>query len=79
MANKKWFTWVLEIKIERDFVAEGYNISEDRAKMMVKDSFPFMRIPEFKTKIIKKPLKKELKEIQVLVKPKKRGKSNGKI
>lgn len=65
MPKKKAFKWVLEIEIDETWVADGYEATADRVKEAILSySLGYAYDYEVKTKLLKKPLKRDIRRAQ---------------
>jgi hypothetical protein len=55
MAGKKWFKWTVELAVEQSWVADGFNLTEERAQEMLADTLPGAYNSELKAKILAAP------------------------
>ena len=56
MENNKKFKWVVQFEVDEIWVADGFDLTEDRALDMLSETLPFANIgTELNVKIIKAP------------------------
>ena len=60
----KTFKWVVEFTVSENWVADGFNISNQKAMRMIEEVLPFASGAEFSAKVIKAPDEKLIKLTQ---------------
>ena len=63
MAKKK-FKWVVEIEVDEVWVADGFNLTEDRMHDIMCDALPFAYGFEIDTKVLDAPSNKRIAKAQ---------------
>lgn len=62
--KKKTYKWTIEITVNADIVADGFDLNDDGAHNMVCTAYPFLLGHEVTTKIIKAPSVTSIKKEQ---------------
>lgn len=52
--NKK-FKWVVEFEVDETWVADGFQLNEERAKSMIENALPYSYPSETAVKVLKAP------------------------
>jgi hypothetical protein len=60
----KRYKWTVEIFVDKSWVADGFNLTNERAKEMVAKALPFAYNGEFSARVIQRPDKKEIRKAQ---------------
>jgi hypothetical protein len=60
----KKFRWVVEFEVSENWVADGFELTKDRAKAMIENDLAFAHSAETKAKILKAPNTKEILKVQ---------------
>lgn len=60
----KTFKWVVEFEVTETWVADGFNITNQKAMGMIENALPFASGAEFSAKVIKAPDAKLIRKIQ---------------
>jgi len=60
----KTFKWTVEFAVAETWVADGFDLDEERALAMIENALPFAYGHEFKAKVIKAPAKAEILKAQ---------------
>ena len=60
----KTFKWVVEFEVTENWVADGFNITDQKAIGMIENVLPFASGAEFKAKVIKAPAAKLIRTTQ---------------
>jgi hypothetical protein len=60
----KTFKWVVEFEVTETWVADGFNITDQKAMSMMEKALPFASGAEFKAKVIKAPAAKLIRITQ---------------
>lgn len=60
----RFVKWTVEIQVEESWVADGFDLTKERAHDMVADTLPGAMNTEIKVKIIEKPRKAVIKQLQ---------------
>ena len=60
----KIFKWVVEFEVTEAWVADGFNLSEEKAKNMLANCLPFAYGTELSAKIKKAPSEKSIRLMQ---------------
>lgn len=55
MAGKRWYKWTVEIQVERSWVADGFELDNDRAHDMLASTLPHALGFELKAKVLTAP------------------------
>lgn len=64
MSNNK-FKWVVEFEVDEIWVADGFDLTEDRAIEMLSEELPYANIDgELNAKILKSPDKNKILKVQ---------------
>lgn len=61
---KKAFKWTVEFTVDETWVADGFDLNEERALGMVENALPFAYEHEFSAKVIKSPEKSAILKAQ---------------
>lgn len=56
--------WTIEIAVHDSWVADGFDMDDERAKEMLNSNLPYAYGHELKAKVIKRPLKSVIKKLQ---------------
>lgn len=51
----KFYTWTVEIKVAAPWVADGFNLTDERAKDMVMEDLSWAREDEVRVKVLTAP------------------------
>lgn len=70
----KKFKWVAEITVDKTWVTDGFNLTAERLHEMMQNDLPFAYPHEIRTKILTKPLAREIKIAQGILPERKNGK-----
>jgi len=68
MSKEKQFKWVVEFTVDETWVADGFDLNEDRAKEMIEEALPYSYDYETKVKILKSPDSKAILKAQGYIK-----------
>jgi hypothetical protein len=60
----KTFKWVVEFEVTETWVADGFNITQDRAIDMMANALPYASGAEFKATVLKAPEPKSIHQTQ---------------
>lgn len=60
MAGKKWFKWVVEIQVKQSWIADGFNMDNERAHDMLAHTLPGAYGYELRAKVIAAPPLEEI-------------------
>ena len=60
----KTFKWVVEFEVTETWVADGFNITDNKAMSMMEEVLPFASGSEFKARVIKAPAAKLIRITQ---------------
>ena len=60
----KTFKWVVEFEVTETWVADGFNITQDRAIDMMANALPYASGAEFKATVVKAPEPKLIRQTQ---------------
>ena len=60
----KTFKWTVEFEVTETWVADGFNITDNKAMSMMEEALPFASGAEFKAKVIKAPDSKLIRQTQ---------------
>ena len=60
----KFIKWVVEIQVEESWIADGFNLTEERLHNMVSKDLAYIFSTEIKTKILNKPSTQRIKKLQ---------------
>ena len=60
----KKFTWIVEFTIDPSWVADGFELTEERAKEMIENELPHSYFHETSVRIIKAPREDLIKKEQ---------------
>ena len=60
----KTFKWVVEFEVSEDWIADGFNLDQNRATDMIATALPFANSTEFKATILKAPFATLINKIQ---------------
>ena len=58
------FKWKVEFEVDETWVADGFEMTEERAKLMIENSLPYSYPAEKKVKIISSPDYKKIQKVQ---------------
>ncbi len=62
---RKWFTWTLELKVDRSWVADGFDIrTAEQAHERLAAVLPFALNSEFRARILSRPPRREVSKAQ---------------
>ena len=64
MANPKWFTWTVQVKVDASWIADGFDLDNDRAADMVAKLLPYAHNSELRAKVLTKPSRKLIRKVQ---------------
>lgn len=62
--SRKRFKWTLELEVDETWVADGFDLDNDRALMMLAQYFPYAYGSELGAKVIKAPDPDEIARAQ---------------
>jgi hypothetical protein len=57
---KRWFKWTVEIKVDQSWVADGFNLDNERAQSMLANTLPHAYGYELKAKVVAAPPLEEI-------------------
>lgn len=60
----KFFKWVVEIEVEESWVADGFDMTDERAHDMLAHTLPYAYNYELKAKVISAPEAAEIRKAQ---------------
>lgn len=60
----KFFKWVIEIEVEKSWVADGFDMDNERAHAMLATTLPYAYNTELKARVIKRPDPKAIRKAQ---------------
>jgi hypothetical protein len=60
----KTFKWVVEFEVTETWVADGFNITNQKAMGMMEEALPFASGAEFKATVLKAPDAKLIRKTQ---------------
>ena len=60
----KTFKWVVEFEVTETWVADGFNITNQKAMGMIEEALPFASGAEFKATVLKAPDPKLIRKTQ---------------
>jgi hypothetical protein len=60
----KTFKWVVEFEVTENWIADGFNITNQKATGMIEQALPFASGAEFSAKVIKAPDAKLIRKTQ---------------
>ena len=60
----KTFKWTVEFEVTENWVEDGFNITDDRAKDMIANALPYAYGFEYKATVIKSPNAKLIAKAQ---------------
>jgi len=60
----KTFKWVVEFEVTETWVADGFNITNQKAIGMIEEALPFASGAEFKATVLKAPDPKLIRKTQ---------------
>jgi len=60
----KTFKWVVEFEVTENWIADGFNITDQKATGMIEQTLPFASGAEFSAKVIKAPDAKLIRKTQ---------------
>lgn len=60
----KRFKWTVDIYVDRSWIADGFDLTNERAKEMVAKTLPYAHNGEFSARVIAKPAKKLIRKAQ---------------
>lgn len=55
MKSPKWFKWTVEIQVDQSWVADGFDMTDERAHSMLAKTLPFAYGHELKAKVLSAP------------------------
>lgn len=58
------FKWMVEITVDETWVADGFDLTKDRAQEMVAKTLPYATNSEIKARVISTPDKKLIRKVQ---------------
>jgi hypothetical protein len=62
---RKWFTWTLELKVDRSWVADGFDIkTAEQAHEHFAHILPHAFGDEFKARVVSRPPRTEIRKAQ---------------
>jgi hypothetical protein len=62
MADK--FKWVVEFDVDESWVADGFDLTDERAKEMIERALPYSYASETNAKVLKAPSQRSIMEKQ---------------
>lgn len=60
----KTFKWVVEFEVDETWVADGFNLTDERAHLMIQKDLAYSYPSETSAKVIKAPKMEEIMEVQ---------------
>ena len=63
-AKKTTFTWVVEFEIDERWVADGFEMTDDRAQSIIEKTLPYAYSHEVSAKVLRKPSQKRIRKVQ---------------
>ena len=60
----KTFKWIVEFEVTEDWVADGFDINQNRATDMMANALPYASGAEFKATVVKAPEPKLIRQTQ---------------
>jgi hypothetical protein len=60
----KTFKWVVEFEVTENWIADGFNITDQKVTGMIEQALPFASGAEFSAKVIKAPDAKLIRKTQ---------------
>lgn len=60
----KWFKWTVEVSVEQSWIADGFDLDNERAKAMLAKTLPYANNAELRAKVITKPDRKLIRKAQ---------------
>ena len=64
MAKQKWFKWIVEFQVQRNWVEDGFDLDNETAKDMIENHLAYSVTDETRARVIKHPDSKAIKEAQ---------------
>lgn len=58
--KKEWFTWTIEIQVDPIWVADGFELDDERATDMLNRELPYADGHEFKAKVLTSPRRRDI-------------------
>lgn len=58
------FKWTVEVEVDESWIADGFNLTRDRALQMISAVLPFADSKEYNAKIIEAPAKEKIEKAQ---------------
>lgn len=59
-----FFTWTVKLQVHRSWVADGFDLDDDRALSMLNDTLPYAYGHEIKARVLTKPDKSLIRREQ---------------
>ena len=56
--------WVVELEVDEQWVADGFDLTDDRALDMLNGELPYASLSELNVRVIESPAKKDILKIQ---------------
>ena len=60
----KGFKWTIEIEVDESWVADGFDMDDERAKEMLAQNLPYAYNSELAAKVLKSPSKAAIMKVQ---------------
>jgi hypothetical protein len=64
MAKQKWFKWVVEFQVDTTWVADGFEMTDERAADMLANDLQSAYTHELRAKVIKRPALSKILAVQ---------------
>lgn len=63
-SRKRWFKWTVEFQVDHSWVADGFDLTNQRAKAMLAKSLLFAHNSELKARVVGRPPALRIRQAQ---------------
>ena len=64
MSREKFYKWTVEFQVAASWVADGFDLTNDRAKQMIEESLPYAYGAESRARVLSAPDAKAIRKEQ---------------
>ena len=64
MANRKFFKWTVQFQVDESWVADGFDLTDERAMAMLNSTLPYAYESELRAKVTAAPNHKAIRKAQ---------------
>ena len=58
--GEKWYKWVVEFEVNSGWVADGFVLTDEKARNMIQEHLPYAFSEETKAKVLRSPSKEAI-------------------